>query len=344
MNKKILSILLALIILSSFTACDDDKTHSVHIFYHSYKDDYTNEIRSHLDRLLSEDDDIKHTNHNAEGDSSLQLSQITKAAENGCDILAVCAADEKICEDISRIAKEKNIPVVYFERPAKSTDYEKTAFVAGDYETEGALQGEMAAKYLLDSYEICDRNSDGKINYVLYREDDTSSLSKLRSETAIEKLDTILSAQGKPAIEYYDTEHKTPYYITENEKNSYEGAKKHMEEVIRKYKEGSRALPELVLANGDSMALGAAEALRENEEKIPVFGIGGTAGAENALMYSHLAGTVRTDSARLAKTVEEIIENFIDRDKKFDDINPDRIENNWKVRIDSEKRETKADI
>ncbi len=345
MPKKLFAILFALAMAFSFASCDDDRTYRLEVFYHSYKDDYTNEIRSHLDRLLSEDDDIKHINHNAEGDSSLQLSQITKAVENGCDILAVCAVDEKICEDINRMAKEKNIPLVYFERPAvNNTNYEKTAFVAGDYKQQGRIQGEMAAKYLLGSYEICDRNADGRISYVLYRENDTSSMTKLRSEAAIEEADNILSSEGKPAIEYFDTEYKTPYYVTGSGKNGYEEAKTHMQAVIDKYKNGSGALPELVLANSDVMALGAAEALKEKEEKIPVFGIGGTVNAENALMYNHFAGTVKTDSGRLAKTVEQIIENFLDKDGKFDDINPSRIEDNWKVRIESEKRERKADI
>lgn len=345
MHKKIFTLLVALVISLSFTSCGDDRTHRLEVFYHSYKDDYTNEIRSHLDRLLSDDDDIKHINHNSEGDSSVQLSQITRAIENGCDILAVCATDEKICDDINRMAKEKNIPVVYFERPASNnTNYEKTAFVAGDYEEQGRIQGEIAAKYLLASYEMCDRNADGRISYVLYRENDTSLLGKLRSETAIEETDNILSKEGKPAIEYFDNEYKTPYYVTGSGKNSYEEAKKHLETVIDKYREGEGALPELVLANSDAMALGAAEALKEKEEKIPVFGIGGTVNAENALIYNHFAGTVKTDTKRIADTVEQIVENFLDRDAKFDDINPNRIEDNWKVRIDSEKRERKADI
>ncbi len=345
MPKKIFSILFALVIAFSFASCTDDKTYRLEVFYHSYKDDYTNEIRSHLDRLLSEDDDIKHINHSAEGDSTLQLSQITRAIENGCDILAVCAADEKICDDINRMAKEKSIPVVYFERPAvNNTNYDKTAFVAADYKEQGRIQGEIAAKYLLGFYELCDKNADGRISYVLYREDDTSAHSKLRSEAAISEADNILSSDGKPAIEYFDTEYKTPYYVTGSGKNGYEEAKKHMQAVIDKYREGEGSLPELVLANSDVMALGAAEALKEKEEKIPVFGIGGTVNAENALMYNHFAGTVKTDSVRLADTVEQIIENFIDRDAKFDDINPNKVEDNWKVRIDSEKRERKADI
>ena len=157
---------------------------------------------------------------------------------------------------------------------------------------------------------------------------------------SIEKTDSILSAGGKPAIEFYDTESSLPYVLCESGMTEFDSAKEHMLSVIADFESEGKPMPELVLATCDSMALGAADALREKgmnskDKRIPIFGIGGTTAAENAMENGLITGTVKTDTHKMANAIEEITENFLDGDRKFEDMTSYKTENNWKVYIES---------
>ena len=338
--KKSAILFLVIFIFAFFSGCDDDRRDKVSIFYSTYKDDYTNAVRSHLDRKFT-DDDIEHTNYNAQGSGEKQLSQIRKAIKEGADIILVNACSEEITEEISREAKESNVPLVYFEKPVSDRAvYDNGAYVVADFSEEGNLQGRAAGKYLSDNYDLCDLNGDGRINYVLYMPTDSESDFIRRMDSSIEKTDSLLSSRGKPAIEFYDTTSRLPYVLCDNNMTEFDSAKEHMLKCIAAFESEKAPLPELVLAMSDSMALGAADALREKgmsskDKRIPIFGMGGTTSAENAMENGLITGTVKTDTLKMANAIEEITANFLDGDRKFEDMTSYKTENNWKVLIES---------
>lgn len=344
MAKKFICILITLILIFTFVSCNDEERELVSVFYYTYKDDYTNSVRSLIDRSLATDDDIKFANYNADGDAATQLKQIQKAIEEGSRVLVVNAASKEISEDITKVAKESNRAVVFFDRPVSEeavSSYSKSVFVSSDYEELGRLQGKTAGKYLVDNYEAVDYNSDGKISYVLYRGEEDSEDARHRTEYCIEEIDKALSKEGKPAVEYYDANHDKAYLTDPEGTWSLDFAKEHMLGLIKESEAGNAELAELIIANNDAMALGAAEALRqhgyngsEGKRMIPIFGIGGTVTAENAVHSKLMTATVEPDSKKTADVIEEIVNNFLDGDERFDDVDRSIIEDNWRVRID----------
>lgn len=67
---------------------------------------------------------------------------------------------------------------------------------------------------------------------------------------------------------------------------------------------------ELIMANNDTMALGAVEALKENNLSIPVFGIDATSVGLKAWLDGDLAGTIFNDSVAQAEVSLKMAANL----------------------------------
>ena len=67
---------------------------------------------------------------------------------------------------------------------------------------------------------------------------------------------------------------------------------------------------EVVISNNDGMALGALEALKAHQKKLPVFGVDALQEALTLIESGELAGTVLNDGTNQAKAVLELSRNF----------------------------------
>ena len=87
----------------------------------------------------------------------------------GCDVLCVNLVDRTAPYRIIRMARNENIPVIFFNREPVKEDlmqWDKLYYVGCDAEQSGIMQGEIAAEYI-NSHPEVDKNEDGKIQYVL---------------------------------------------------------------------------------------------------------------------------------------------------------------------------------
>jgi len=344
MTKKLFCILIVFVYIFTLTSCVGGEKDSVSVFYYTYRDDYTNSVRSLLDRKFARNEDIEFTNYNAGGDKDIQLKQIHKALEKGAKALVVNTASPDITQDITDAAKKKGVSVVFFDRPTAKeavTGYLKSVFVSADYKQLGRLQGKTIGEYLVKNYEDIDIDLNGKISYVLYKGEKNSEDADNRTDFCIEEADKALSKIGKPAIEYYDKSKN--YHTDSNGMWSSDFAKKNMTEIIEKFESGDGELPEIVIANNDAMALGAAEALRQygyngksGKKTVAIFGIGGTQNAENAINSKLMTASVDLDEKKTADVIVKIVFNFLNRKNRFDDIDSKMILDNWKVTIDAD--------
>lgn len=225
----------------------------------------------------------------------VQNDQIKQMINDGCNVLCVNLADRTEPSEIIDAAREKDIPIVFFNREPVEEDlmrWDKLYYVGGMAKQSGELQGELAANYIKDNKKV-DRNNDGKIQYVILEGEMGHQDAIIRTESVVE----CLKANGI-ALE------KLSYQIANW--NRAQGQTRMMQ-LIGEYKTDI----EMVIANSDSMVLGAVDAYEKlgyTESNIPVFfGIDGTKEGLKAVQEGKIAATVYNDKEGQAKAMVKLI-------------------------------------
>lgn len=224
----------------------------------------------------------------------VQNDQIKQMINDGCNVLCVNLADRTEPSEIIDAAREKDIPIVFFNREPVEEDlmrWDKLYYVGGKAKQSGELQGELAANYIKDNKKV-DRNNDGKMQYVILEGEMGHQDAIIRTENAVDTL-------NKNGIEL----EKLSYQIANWNRAQ---AQNRMEQMLGQYKNKI----ELVLANNDDMALGALDAyknLNYTEALLPVFiGIDGTDMGLKAVEDSSMAGTVYNDKEGQARAIAKL--------------------------------------
>lgn len=136
-----------------------------------------------------------------------------------------------------------------------------------------------------------DLNHDGKISYVMFKGDEANQEAIARTKYGVECADEVLTAAGKPALEFYDASNANKYLVDLNGTWSNTASFDYMQTILAQYNEANGNMVELVICNNDDMALGAINALvnagynlpgGEGCTVIPVFGVDATEAARNS--------------------------------------------------------------
>ena len=218
----------------------------------------------------------------------------------GCDVLCINLVDRTAPSRIIRMARNEDIPVIFFNREPVREDlvqWEKLYYVGCDAEQSGIMQGEIAAEYI-NSHSEVDKNKDGKIQYVLLEGEAGHQDAISRTEYSVKTLmknDVILE--------------KLSYQLADWNRGQ---AENRMNRLISQY--GKKI--ELVMSNNDEMALGAVEAYRKagdaREDWPVIFGIDGLEEALEAVKAGEMQGSIlndRVDQAKeMAKMAVELFE------------------------------------
>lgn len=234
------------------------------------------------------------TIRDAAGSQRIQNDQVKELIDSNCNVLCVNVVDRADPSEIIDLARENNVPIIFFNREPVAEDlmqWEGLYYVGADAEQSGTMQGELAADAIKSNSRI-DRNKDGKIQYVVLEGEPGHQDAIIRTENAV-------NALRSSGIEL----EKLSYGIANWNRAQ---AQNRMQQMISKYHNQI----ELVLANNDAMALGAIDAyekLNYTEAAWPVFfGIDGTDEGLQAIMDSRLAGTVYNDKEGQAEAIAEL--------------------------------------
>ncbi len=321
MIKRIIGAIIALSLILSLTACFNRGGNEVSVLYYTYSDTYISSVRSQMDGMLKSAG-IGYNNYDANGNQTTQTEQVDTAISKGAKLLAVNIVDtgsDDAAKAIIDKARTANIPVIFFNRSVSEdiiASYDKCIFIGTDYEEAGRLQGKMIGEYLIKNYSACDLNGDGKISYVMFKGQQGNAEAEARTKYAVEECNKILSANGKPNIEFYDKANTNKYLVDQNGTWSSGAANTYMKTILTGYNESSKNMVELVISNNDEMALGAIAALSESGyntgkgKSIPVFGVDATEAAKAQIKAGCMAGTVKQDSAGMAKAIVTVAQNF----------------------------------
>lgn len=369
--KKLLALILALCMVMGLVACGNSEASTaegsvaaegstaaattegeVAVFWYTFNDTYLSSVRSAMNAAL-ESAGVAYTDYDANNSQTDQTNQIDTAIAKGASLLAVNLVDSGSADAATNIinkAKEKDIPVIFFNRAVSSDDdggesvisaYDKCVFVGTDFEMAGKMQGDMIGQYVLDNYDAMDLNGDGEISYVMFKGDEANLEAIARTQYGQENADAILTAAGKPALTYYDSaiEEGKRYLVDQNGAWSSQAATDYMQTILSQYSEANGNMVELVIANNDEMALGAVAALQnagynnEGATVIPVFGVDATDSAKEAIAAGTMTGTIKQDAEGMANAIATIVSNMQAGKDNFDSLDSSNLVGSWRINI-----------
>ena len=199
------------------------------------------------------DNDVKVIIKNADNNNERQCLQIDSLVDEGVDLLVVSPNDYHALNGSLQRAREKNIPIVFFDRTTALKDY--TAYIGGDNVEAGRKMAEYAAMLCRDSVK-----TDGRRPIVLEM---TGPLAISPAAQRHAGFSEVISKN--PSI---DHRHVPSQW-------SYDDCKR----IMREWLENGKAV-DVVFCHSDLAAVGAYEAAKElhKEREIRFLGIDGLPG------------------------------------------------------------------
>lgn len=296
----------AVLVLSGCSGKSDqtEKTLRVGVITYSQDDPFinglTDELKVQLKAMENKQRRIIVSTKSGNDDQQEQNEKVEEMIDAGCDVLCINLVDRTAPSRIVRMARNEDIPVIFFNREPVREDlmqWEKLYYVGCDAEQSGIMQGEIAAEYI-NSHPEVDKNEDGKIQYVLLEGEAGHQDAISRTEYSVKTLmknDVILE--------------KLSYQLADWNRGQ---AENRMNRLISQY--GKEI--ELVISNNDEMALGAVEAYRTvgyaREDWPVIFGIDGLEDALKAVKAGEMQGSILNDRVDQAKEMAKMAVKLFD--------------------------------
>lgn len=239
---------------------------------------------------------VQFTFYDSKNSQELQNQHINNAIKQGTNLLFVNLVDIKAADTVLNKIKENNLPVVLYNReplslnPVKS--YSRTLYIGNDSIEGGIEQGKLVVDLWKNKKELIDKNKDNIMQYILLSGGIDNKEASQRSKYSIKTINDagIQTEELRFIVANFDKEL----------------AKKATE--LEFIKHGNDI--EVIIANDDSMAAGAVEALQELgynkgdlSKTIPVIGFDATEEARDLISKGFMTGTVIQNTDTWADTI-----------------------------------------
>lgn len=333
--KKTLALVLAALMAISMVGALAEGTAVVS--WYTFGDVYLTSVRNALDAAF-ESLGITPTDKDSNGVQQTQSDDINTALVTGADAIVINLVDSGAigtAENLMNTVAAQDKPAVFFNRAVSTDDaeaaalflgYEKSAFIGTNFEDAGKMEGTMVGNYVLENYDAIDLNGDGVISYAMFKGDEANQEAIARTQFGVENADEVLTAAGKPALQYFDESNANKYQVDPNGQWSTGAAFEFMQTNLSQYNEANGNMIELIICNNDAMAIGAINALNqagyntgaEDSKTIPVFGVDAVDDAKIAIAEGKMAGTIKQDAEGMANAVATITDNLIQGKDKFE--------------------------
>ena len=300
-----------------------DSALRVGVFYYTFADTYISSVRTALDAELT-NLGVTFNNFDGNNNQTTQNEQIQTAVTDGYNLLIVnmvTSGSPDVANEIISLAN--GTPVIFFNRAIEADGEEGTVlnananicFIGTDAPEAGHLQGKMVGEYLLANWDTVDLNGDGKISYAMFKGDEANVEAIYRTQFGVEDADAVLTAAGKPALEYFDASNASKYQVDLGGAWSAQAALDYMNTNLSQYNEANGNMIELIICNNDNMAEGAISALEaagyntgaEGATTIPVFGVDATDAAKELIAAGKMTGTVKQDAEGMAVAIASVV-------------------------------------
>ncbi|MBO6239791.1 MAG: substrate-binding domain-containing protein [Butyrivibrio sp.] len=233
-----------------------------------------------------------------------QVEQVRDFIQKGVDVLIVNPVNPARADEITDLAVEAGIPLVYVNREPDGDEEDrwvdgdyKVSYVGCDARQSGTFQGEIIESLGFDAVDL---NGDGKIQYFMIEGDPENIDSQYRTEYSIRTLQDAsweLECVGDEIGNWHqETARQLMAKALENDKDI-----------------------EVVFCNNDAMALGALEAIEADDRKVgeDIYLVGVDA-LEEVIGYvldGRMTGTVFNDYISQSHAAADTAINYIKREK-----------------------------
>ena len=237
----------------------------------------------------------------ANDDISVQVNQIESMINGGCKVLVIAAINGDSLGTVLATAKEKDIPVIAYDRLIMNSDAVSYYATFDNYKV-GTIQGE----YIRDQLDL--DNAAGPFNIELFTGDPADNNANFFFSGAMDVLNPYID-QGKLVVKSGQKDFEqvaTQGWKTENAQNRVDAI------IAANYADGTQL--DAVMCSNDSTALGVANALEANYTgKYPII-TGQDCDVTNTknMINGKQSMSVFKDTRDLAKQVVEMVKAIMD--------------------------------
>ncbi len=242
---------------------------------------------------------VKVLTNDAKDNHEQQMLALDNMLSQRVQAIVINMVEAKKSDEVFTKVKNLNIPVVFFNRSPgqfKLFTYKKSFFVDGDAVQGGVIQGQKVLEGW-KAHPEWDKNHDGQIQFAMLKGIEGNPSAEARTRWAISTIRSYPKL-SVPAEQVFlgvaNFKMLQAKALTNQWLNSPKGNK-----------------IEVILANNDSMALGALQATEERNLKIPIFGIDAIPVARNLVKQGRLANTVINDASTQADVSIRVAINLI---------------------------------
>ncbi len=303
--KKFTSFLLLLIIINLFCGCSNDEVETVAskeikvgiTMYYEF-DFFTEEIRHNIEENLvnlgqQNNVDVTTTVVYSGKNQLVQNEQVEDFLDKEYDVICVNLVDRTDASVIIEKAKEKDVPVIFFNRELVEDDlnrFDKLYYVGARPEESGRIQGELILEAWDSLKSKYDFNNDDVIQYVLLEGEAGHQDAIIRSRVSVETVQN----------------NGVNMEMIGDEIANWDRQQAHTK--ITSLLQGHPSQIELIIANDDNMALGACDALIEfGVQKMPlIVGVNGQSEALEAISDGQMYGTVLNNAKEKGRVIAKM--------------------------------------
>ncbi|WP_238861289.1 MULTISPECIES: substrate-binding domain-containing protein [unclassified Clostridium] len=282
-----------------------EKTIKIVVLLSSFNDAYISLIKDNLERIQKENaNNLEFIFLDGKNNTDIQNELITSTLSTDFDLLLanLVNLDANNIDSFINKVKSKNIPVLLFNIvPFVTTSiksYPKALVIATSAEQSGILQGNLIVNAWNTNKAAMDKNKDNILQYIMLTDKNNNTLTTARTRYSI-------STINKAGI-------KTEELSRISSEGTKEAAQMIMESTFLKY--GDKI--EAIIANNDTLAIGAINALQKygyniGNKSIPVVGADAIPEARELIKKGSMLGTVIQDPSEMAEALYKVGMNLI---------------------------------
>lgn len=285
---------LTLLLCGCQPAAHSEKTLRIGVAVYQQDDTFISTVVQNLERMAREEETARGVKINltildGQSNQTVQLEQINRMLEQGCNVLCVNIVDRTAAAVLIDKAQKENVPLIFFNRQPVEEDmqrWDQVYYVGADAAESGQLQGEIVRTLWQTQQERVDRNGDGILQYIMLEGEPGHQDTLLRTQYATQPLSAVNIKLERLASQSANWKRGEAANLTKG------------------YLEAFDEQIEVIFANNDDMALGAVDAYEAEGKPLPVIvGVDATPPALEAIENGTLQGTVRNDSEGIARAM-----------------------------------------
>ncbi len=324
MKKRMLqSILLGCTLVAAFAFQAFAGQPRIGVLIYKYDDTDISTVRNAPTKAL--DGKANAIMQDGKGDQATQNDQLDVMLARKVDGLLVNMVDAQAASGVLTKIKNAGIPVVFFNREPDLNvlkTYDKAIFIGTNAADAGKMQGDIV-RNLWNNHPEFDLNKDGKFQYVMFQGEPDNPEAIARTEWSVKQA----IANGIQMDQIGQT------FVCNWDTALAQGA---MESALA----ANEGKIELVLANNDSMAMGAIAALSNvgynlqgGSKFVPVVGVDATEQAVDAINRGIMSATVKQDGEAMGNALATVILNMVAGKGNLDGTSYSYDDSNIAVRI-----------